>query len=422
MTLPGILFLVASFILIATLEKKYLIIPLLLTAFYMTYGQLLIIAGFHFTLLRLIIVAYWIRMLVRGEFHWPIKNGIDKIFLLYVLYVMIINTTLWGTFAAFQTNLGTAFDAVGLYVPLRIYVDNYNSILFSIKAISIIILPVAVIMLFESQSGINAYSFLGGVPEFSMMREGWVRAQGPFRHPILAGTVGAATIPLFIALYVSKTNKMIFPLIGIVSSLIILYASHSSGPLLTFIASILGFMFWWFRDRMRFVRWSILAFLFLLSMIMKSPIWFIFARLGDVFGGGGYHRSRIIDQAVKHIGDWWLIGTKYTGDWIPYTLGRYPGQADITNAYIGAGVSGGLLAMILFILVIVRCFAALGDAQKIKVHHPLGNRFSLWAIGVSLLVHVVTFFSVSYFDQIIVFWYLLLATISSISDIHQVKA
>ncbi len=35
----------------------------------------------------------------------------------------------------------------------------------------------------------------------------------------------------------------------------------------------------------------------------------------------------------------------------------------------------------------------------------------IWSLGCTLLSHVVSFFSVSYFDQIIIFWYMVIGMI-----------
>jgi hypothetical protein len=50
-----------------------------------------------------------------------------------------------------------------------------------------------------------------------------------------------------------------------------------------------------------------------------------------------------------------------------------------------------------------------------------GSGRLIWALGVSLFTHVVAFFDVFYFDQMILFWYLLLAMVSSATNLS-VKA
>jgi hypothetical protein len=421
-TLPGIIFLCVSASLILLLDKKYIIISLLLASLYMTYGQGIVVGGLHFFLFRLLILVCWVRMFFRGEIHLVKLNPIDKIILIWAFSSVILNTINWRTYEAFQEKIGFLYDALGLYGIFRLTIFEYDDIRVILKFLSIIIIPVAILMAYESRTGINLYSYLGGVPERSAIRNGLVRCQGPFRHPILAGTFGATSIPLFIALYASQKENIKMVFLGIVSSLLIILASASSGPLLAFIFIIIAFMCWGLRDRMRLVRWGVLLSIITLHVFMKAPVWYLIAKVSDIFGGGGWHRAYLINQAIEYIGEWWLVGAKNTGHWMPYALAINPDASDITNTYIGNGTDGGLITMFLFIYIIVKCFSCLGKAQHIEVSHPLGKRFCVWAIGVALFSHVVTFFSISYFDQSIVFWYMLLAIISSMADLHSVYA
>ena len=48
---------------------------------------------------------------------------------------------------------------------------------------------------------------------------------------------------------------------------------------------------------------------------------------------------------------------------------------------------------------------------------PFNERFILWALGVTLFGHINAFMSISYFDQIIIFWTMLLGMIAAISAI-----
>ena len=55
----------------------------------------------------------------------------------------------------------------------------------------------------------------------------------------------------------------------------------------------------------------------------------------DVFGGStGWHRAWLIDTAVKHFSEWWLLGIKNSGVWDPLL-------ADVTNQYLVEGFDGG---------------------------------------------------------------------------------
>jgi len=418
--LGGIIFFIVTGILIFLLDKKYIFIPIVLSVCYITYGQNIIIGGFNFYPVRIIFFLSWIRIIIRREFNIPIVNIIDKSVFYWLISSIILYSILWGfEYDAIKTKIGLLYDVLMMYGLFRIIINNYSDIEVIFKITAVLIFPMALLMLYERKTGSNLYSYFGGISAMSEIREGRIRCSGPFRHSILAGTFGAILIPLFIALYFSKVSYRNISYMGIISSLIIVYTSSSSGPLMALLMSIIGFMFWYMRDKMRTVRWILLGSIIMLHIIMKAPVWYTMARVSDLTGGGGWHRSFLINQAIVYINEWWLLGTKNTSHWFPYTLAINPDSADIVNQYIANGVDAGLLTMILFIFIIVRCFQGLGRAQTIEVPDPLGKRFCIWAIGVSLFAHVVSFFSVSYFDQINVYWYLLIAIISAIVNIHE---
>jgi hypothetical protein len=85
------------------------------------------------------------------------------------------------------------------------------------------------------------------------------------------------------------------------------------------------------------------------------------------------------------------------------------------------GVEGGVLKLGLFIVIIISCFKGLGRALRDKPPISPAGLF-VWAIGVSLFTHSFSFISISYFDQMIVVWFWLLASISCLVSIHSLRA
>jgi hypothetical protein len=405
-------------VLVFVLEKKYLYLPIILTALYVTNGQKVVLGGFNFFSIRIILLLCWVRIILRREYELPVMNNIDKFFIFWAISSIITNMILWQDFISFKQKFGFFYDTMLLYGLYRISIRNFSDIESILKSLIIIIIPVAILMLYESRTGHNVFSYFGGVSAMSEIREGRVRAAGPFRHSILSGTFGATTLPLFVALYASQLTNRSISIIGIISCLIIIVTSASSGPLMAFIMSLIAFSLWFLRDRMKEIRWGILLTLISLHIFMKAPVWFLIAKMSDIIGGGGWHRSFLINQAIVYAREWWLIGTKSTQHWLPYSLSIEPDFVDMTNQYIAIGVDGGIVTMVLFIMIIITCFRGLGMVQKLDLSESLGKRFCLWSIGVSLFAHVVGFFSISYFDQIVVFWYILIAIISAIVNMH----
>jgi hypothetical protein len=151
---------------------------------------------------------------------------------------------------------------------------------------------------------------------------------------------------------------------------------------------------------------------------MKAPIWYLFAKLSDATGGTGWHRAFLLDQAFgKCFHEWWLIGAKETRHWMPTGVVYSQTQSDITNQFLCEGINGGIFTMGLFIMIIVCCFKAIGQALQRNTSAPFNERFFLWTLGVVLFGHINAFMSISYFDQIIIFWTLLLGMIAAISAI-----
>jgi O-antigen ligase len=153
---------------------------------------------------------------------------------------------------------------------------------------------------------------------------------------------------------------------------------------------------------------------------MKSPVYSLIGRVSNITGGTGWHRVYLIDSAIRYFGDWWMIGTKKTAHWIPYVLPIDPDNVDITNQYILVGVQGGVISIILFLYIMVKCFGAIGSSTKYYENKSSWMAKFVWSLGVSLFTYVVSFISVSMFDFIEIYFYMLVSFIS-IACVHEVN-
>lgn len=419
--LTALVFTVIMGIFLLFLPRRLAIIPVVVTACYITMGQVVNIASLNFTLIRLIILVGWIRLLVRGELAAFRVNRIDCGIILWSVTSAMIYTIFSQSSVAFINQLGFLYNTLGIYFLFRCLIRDMNEVVLVVKALTIIIVPLALAMLLETLTQRNLFAVLGGVAEYSEIREGKLRAQGAFSHPILAGTFGATLIPLFVGLWQANRRFSFCTTIGIVAASLITVTSSSSGPLLTYLCGLTALAAWVLRHQMRVVRWCIVAGFALLHLVMNAPVWFLIARLSKVTGGTGWHRAELIDQSIRHLHEWWLGGTRYTAHWMPYALDINPDMADITNQYLRVGVDGGLLSLLLFVVLLVGCFSCTGKALAVaeRNRRPLSEQMFLWSMGSALFAHAVTFFSVSYFDQIILFWLLLLAMIATAAGVHE---
>jgi len=219
-------------------------------------------------------------------------------------------------------------------------------------------------------------------------------------------------VPFFVALWFTKTRTKLLALLGFASSVTITLTSGSSGPVLALGCGLLGMAMWRVRKHMRKVRWGIALGLLGLAFVMKAPIWYLLARI-DIFSGStGYHRAYLIDRAVANLSDWWLVGTKSTAAWADADQHLF----DVTSQYIRYGADGGVITMLLFIAIIVCSFRGVGRYVRGKERkEPWSALICTWALGAALFAHVMNFLSVSYFDQNVVNWYMLLAMVSTVA-------
>jgi hypothetical protein len=201
-------------------------------------------------------------------------------------------------------------------------------------------------------------------------------------------------------------------MIGALASATMVFASASSGPLMSTIFATIGLLLWHVRSHLGTLRWTLICLYVLLMAVMKSPPYFLIARIDLAGGSTGWHRTRLIESSLEHIGEWWLAGTDYTRHWMPYGVAWSPNHADITNQYLQMGVVGGLPLMLMFILLIAKAFSIVGRSVSITQRSQPEHAFFCWALGASLFAHATTFFSVAYFDQSIVFLYVTIAAIA----------
>ena len=404
------------------LPRRYAFYPIFAASFSLPLGQLVVVANLHFSMMRIIVLATWLSLLMRGELRGIKLNAIDKSVIVWVASAFCANVCLNGTVESVVNRLGFAYDALGVYFMFRFLITDAEDVSTAITAAALVVLPLAVGVIVEKFTAHNWFSILGGVPEITQMRDGRIRCQGPFSHPILAGTFAATLLPLLVGSWLHEERGRALKTVGILSVTAITLAAESGGAVTSYMLSIIALFAWPARRHMRAVRWGLVFLLIWAAVFMDAPVWYLPARVSGIVGGGGWHRSYLIGQAINYIDDWWLMGTKVTGHWMPYALAGRPDSADITNQFLAQGVSGGLITMALFTLIIVCCFKRLGSALEVLREKLLREGIMVWSMGAALFSHVMSFMGVSYFDQTIVGWNLLLAMIAFVPGVGEEAA
>ena len=392
------------------LPRKYVIVPFLFSIILIPLPQQVYIAGAHVFVLRILILFGWVRILwTKLSSKAPIFGGgvnvVDRLFLSWALFQAFASLALYR-FASGEIvyQVGSLWDVLGGYFLVRFLIQDEDDVFTAIKAFVPIVAVLSVTMLGERIIHQNVIGYLGGIPVGIDIREGSIRAHGSFAVSITAGVFGATLLCLFVLLWQSGRSKLL-GIIGIVGCTIITITSASSTPLLGYLGGILAICFWPMRKFMRPFRWGIVIALIAVHLIMKAPVWFLIAHVDMVAGNSGYHRAMLIDTFVRHFWDWWLIGSNAMTTW---GIDMW----DLSNQFVAEGETGGLVTFVLFILIISKSFGRIGTARKM-VEGDTKKEWLFWLLGATLFAHCVSYFGISYFDQIKIAWFAFLAMISA---------
>jgi hypothetical protein len=386
----------------AGLSRRWAFLPLLIAACHTPYTPFM--GGM--TVARLVILSGLLRGGVKGWLAWSPRNPLDLLVAAFAAIALASTAGhAWEPYNPLIIRLRLVLDVVGTYLYMRAYLSDHESMERLAAGLAIILMPFAFLLLAEKQSGLNPYAAIGAGNLHSLVRDGGFRAQGPFGTPILAGTVGAVAMPLLIPLLNTRRRLAIS---GLVAAGVVVYASASSGPISTAAIGLGVVYFWRWKQHLRSVLTVLCIGLIILHFVKERPIWYLMALMDLVGGSTGWHRAYLIDMAVKHLGEWWLIGTDYTRHWMPYGLEAVPEHCDLTNYYIQLGVTSGLSLVACLIAIQWKSFRLISSRMRDLQESDTTQQYALWCLGAVLSAHAITFLSISYFDQIYVFFWGLL--------------
>ena len=261
----------------------------------------------------------------------------------------------------------------------------------------------------EQTTRVNPYYFLGSRSEDVMARDGKFRAQGPFTHPILAGTCGATALPFVFLLWKRKRKGL--AIVAGVTCMTIVLACASSGPLSSVAVFVVVVLMWKWREKLKLLLYGGVALAVFYTVTRGRGPWFLMASLDLVGGSTGWHRAELIDQAYKHLDEWWLFGTDYTRHWMASGVRWNPNMVDLTNYYIHLGVTGGLGLTLGLVAILWTSFGLLRERMNELREKGDPDEIVIWCVGGALATHAMGFVSISYFDQMYVFFYILVGAI-----------
>ena len=231
---------------VLALPRRFALVPLLISAATMPVAQRLVIAGADFTLLRLLLLAYLARAVLRAEWRGFAWNRLDTGIVLWVLSGAVFMTLHYGTSEALVNRIGWAYDVLLIYFSVRFLLREWADVLLLGKSAALMSLPMAGFFVVEWMTQYNVFHVFGGVREVTWVREGRLRCQGPYAHPIIAGLFWASLLPLIWMLWGEKNKTL--AVLGTLGTLVVVATTSSSTPALSVIAAAFAASLFVFRS------------------------------------------------------------------------------------------------------------------------------------------------------------------------------
>ena len=411
--------LIAS-LLVLTLRKDYALITYIASLLWYPSYLAISIGTIDIPVGRFVVAVLLLRCLcdngIRSKFVWSRLDTYVALCMLTCVGMALFSFTP-PVSSIVENRGGFLMDTWFAYLVVRLIVTDHERLKTVIKCIGVVLVPLAILGVMESVTGWQPFAplwryspwYREGAAFTSDARFGFNRAIGPFSHAILFGGGFAMFLPL--VYYLRHEDKGWRSFAYVLSGAAILGAlsSMSSGPWVMTIVAIFCLVMerhkQWVKPVIVFVVFSCI---FVEIASNRSFYHVITSRLNPL-SGAGWHRSELIDVAIKHFDEWWLTGY---GDRDP-GWGHYFGMVhtDVTNQFILAGVRHGILGIIALCAVVIAAFrAVLRTYKRAKDRHL---RSLCWSLGASLTSVVVTWMSVSFFGQINSLFYCVLGIIGS---------
>lgn len=383
---------------IVIIPRKYLLLPFAVAACWAPADQRIVIQTLDFHVLQILIVVGVARLWLYGE-AVPVRwNRFDHLILIWAAVGTIVYVLQWMSVGAVIYKSGRLLEWLGLYWIFRQTVRSWDDLRFTYVVLAVCALAMMPFVALEWATGSNPFDVIGRVG--TAVREGTYRCQATFPHSIIMGLFWAILVPLFVGFARQQPRYRLLFWLAVAASTFMILATASSTPVLTLMVVAGLLLAYPLRRYTGAGAWSVVAMVVALHIVMKAPVWHLLARVGVISGSTGWHRYFLVNQAIEFLPEWILLGTRDTAHW-------GPGLEDVTNELILVAVQGGLITLILFCLVLFvagRAFARLSQRTTERRESYLA-----WCALVSVLANFISFFGVSYFGQIAMPWYLLLA-------------
>jgi hypothetical protein len=393
-------------------DRKLAVLAIILVTNFVTPAQRISLAGVDFSILRIVVYFLLLRIILRNEIssYKPVK--LDYFVFTYVLYSFVCFNVLRHSFSAVATSIGATLDVAGGYLAIRVLIRDDEDVESYVRAMMVVSFIIAPLFLLENATGHNPFFPMGWVPLTPEMRDGKMRLQGPYPHPILAGAYWAAMVPYFLAFKKKLGKYDPLMLLAIAAAVLMILLSSSSTSLMALLAVVPASILFYQRSSQRKLNILIVIGILCLALVMKGPVWSLIARIDLSGGSTGYFRYLLVDAFIRNWKEWFFFGVESTVHWGAGKSLSWAGLGDVANNYVAAGVQGGMIGFVAFVGAMAVAFGFVGKLVRKATSED--RRYQYWHYGVAVFAHAVSFIGVSYYGQIELSWWISIAICASL--------
>ena len=389
--------------------RKYLIWPVIMIACFISPAQRFAILGLDFHFLRAITLMLLVRILIFRDLK-DVRLGKADLALTGLVAAIVLGTLARGGINPAMTTAGKMIELFCLYFIGRALIRNLDDVRGMLLGVGLLAVPVGISFIVEQYTRYNFFSLFGGIPEMTVMRDGKLRSQGSFAHPIIAGVFWASFAPMFMAQIFAKQQgfmNICIGWVGFIMCCICAFMTNSSTSIAGILVGLTGWCFYKFRNNLRMIFWITMGFAFIIHMASTRGFHgVIFTRISFISASTGYHRYMLFEGLFNNVPKWFFIGTNnrmFNRSFI-----------DVTNQYILIALDGGIIALVLQLSLIEMGFKAVGRALKASVKRA--DTLLIFGVGVGYLVAIISFTAVSAYGEAVIPLYMILGIMISLGD------
>src|ERR1700757_3731265 len=161
-----LLVLVAA-VLILVWPRSKVISLFVATSILIPMDQILVIAGLHFPMLRILALFGIVRLIReklsgRGRIFSGGLNKIDLAVILLAVFTAVAGILLFQEWRAVIFQLGNIYTNFGVYFLLRFLIRSKEDVVRIVRTLACVAAVLAVVMTWEIATGHNPYALLGG--------------------------------------------------------------------------------------------------------------------------------------------------------------------------------------------------------------------------------------------------------------------